>query len=70
MAKESQYRLLEALKDHIASLEAERGRASGQTQGVLDRRLEAATSVLDWLSTRLELGSPSNSNATALEHCG
>jgi hypothetical protein len=58
MVKEAQSKLFEALKAHVASLEAERNRASGQNQAVLDRRLEAGVRVLEWLSTRLDTGSP------------
>jgi hypothetical protein len=54
VAKEAQDKLFEALKAHIAQLEAERDRASGHNQAVLDRRLEAAARVSEWLSTRLE----------------
>jgi hypothetical protein len=53
MAKESQHKLFDALKAHIANLEAERNRAFGQNQAVLEQRLEAAVKVLEWLSTRL-----------------
>ena len=66
MAKEEQYKLFEALKAHVADLEAERDRAFGQNQGVLDRRLETAVRVLEWLSTTLELGS---SNTADLKRC-
>jgi hypothetical protein len=58
MAKEAQDKLFEALKAHIAQLEAERerdrDRASGDSQAVLYRRLEAAARVSEWLSTRLQ----------------
>jgi hypothetical protein len=54
MAKESQYKLLEALKAHISDLEAERDRASGRKEAVLEQRLKAAGKALDWLSTRIE----------------
>jgi hypothetical protein len=54
MAKEAQCKLFEALKAHIAQLEAERDRASGHNQAVLAHRLEAAARVSKWLSTRLE----------------
>jgi hypothetical protein len=56
MAKEAQYKLFEALKAHIAKLEAERDRdrASGHNQAILDQRLEAAARASEWLSTRLE----------------
>jgi hypothetical protein len=52
MSKESQYKLLEALKAHMSNLEDERHRASGHKEA-LDRRLEAGRQVLEWLSTRL-----------------
>jgi hypothetical protein len=54
MAKEAQDKLFEALKAHMAQLEAERDRASGPNQAVLERRLDAAARVAEWLSTRLE----------------
>jgi hypothetical protein len=65
MVKESQYKLLEALKAHISDLEAERDRAFEHDKAILDRRLEAATDGLDWLSTRLESVAPSNSIVAA-----
>jgi hypothetical protein len=40
MVKESQQKLLEALKAHISDLEAERDRASGHSEAMFDRRLE------------------------------
>jgi hypothetical protein len=69
MATDAQHRLFEALKAHTSELEAERKSASGPDQAVFDRRLEAARKLLEWLSTTLELGSPSNSNAD-LKRCG
>jgi hypothetical protein len=54
MVKEAQTELLESLKAHIARLETERDRASGLHQEILNQRLEAATRVFAWLSTRLE----------------
>jgi hypothetical protein len=70
VAKEAQYMLFEALKAHIASLESERDRAVRKDEAVLDRRLAAATSVLDWLSTRIEPVSSSNSTAAIFAGCG
>jgi hypothetical protein len=69
MARDPQYELFEALESHVTRLEAERDRASAHDHAVLDPRLEAALRVLEWLSTTLEVGSPSNSNATALKRC-
>jgi hypothetical protein len=54
MAIEAQRQLFAALKAHIAQLEAERDRSSGDNQAVLDHRLEAAARATEWLSTRLE----------------
>jgi hypothetical protein len=70
MVKEAQTELLESLKAHIARLEAERDRASGPPQAVLNQRLEAAARVFAWLSTTLEPSSPSYSNAAALKRYG
>jgi hypothetical protein len=66
MVKEAQYKLFEALKAHVADLEAERDRAFGQNQAVIDRRLEAAARVLEWLSTTLEFDA---SNTADLKLC-
>jgi hypothetical protein len=65
MAKEAQHKLFEALKAHIADLEAERDRTPWYSQTVLDRRLEAAFRTLEWLSTRLEPGTPSGWHPTS-----
>jgi hypothetical protein len=54
MATEAQYQLFEALRAHTSELETERGGASGQDQAVLDRRIEAARKLLEWLSMTLE----------------
>jgi hypothetical protein len=56
MAKESQHKLLDALKAHIADLKEELDRASGHNQAVLEQRLAAAREVLTCLSTSLEAG--------------
>jgi hypothetical protein len=69
MATDAQHRLFEALKAHTSELEAKRKQALEDDQVVLDRRLEAARRLLEWLSTTLEPGSPSNSNAD-LKRCG
>jgi hypothetical protein len=51
MAVEAQWKLFEALQTHIDKLEADRDRAQGPNQAVLDQRLESAVKVLEWLST-------------------
>jgi hypothetical protein len=51
MAVEAQWKLFEALQTHIAKLEADRDRAQGANQAVLDQRLESAVKALEWLST-------------------
>lgn len=58
MPTDAQHRLFEALKAHTFELETERDAASEHNQAVLDRRLEFARRLLEWLSTTLELGSP------------
>jgi hypothetical protein len=70
MATESQYKLFEALKAHKAQLETERGGVSAHDQAVLDRRIDGAHKLLDWLSTVLEPGFPFNPNATDVKRCG
>jgi hypothetical protein len=58
MATEAQDRLFDALKAHSSDLQAEREGASELDQAVLDRRLEAARKLLEWLSTTLERALP------------
>jgi hypothetical protein len=65
MATEGQHQLFEALSAHRFQLESERDGASGNDQVVLDRRIEAARKLLEWLSTVLEPCLPSNSNDAA-----
>jgi hypothetical protein len=70
MATEAHYRLVEAVDAHRLLLETERDGASENDQAVLDRRIEAARKLLEWLSTVLELSLPSNSNDAAVKRCG
>jgi hypothetical protein len=56
MAREDQIKLFEAIKTHTSVLETERHAASGLVRELLDPRLEAARSLLEWLSTILQLG--------------
>jgi hypothetical protein len=49
MATEGQIELFEAVKTHTSALETERDAASGLVRELLDRRLEAACSLLEWL---------------------
>jgi hypothetical protein len=70
MVTEAQYKLFEALKAHRLQLETERDGASKHNQAGLDRRIEAARKLLEWLSTVLEPGLPGNSNDAAVKRCG
>jgi hypothetical protein len=58
MATDAQYWLFDALKAHTFELETERDGASEHDQVVLDRRIEAARRLLEWLSTTLKPGPP------------
>jgi hypothetical protein len=51
--------LFQAVEAHKLDLEFERGVTSGRDLEVLDRRVEAAQQLLEWLSRALELGPPS-----------
>jgi hypothetical protein len=54
-ARDSQRKLFQALEAHIFDLEITRGVTSGSNQETLDRRIEAAQLLLEWLSQDLEL---------------
>jgi hypothetical protein len=56
MATDAQLRLFQALKAHIFELETERDVASDRDRETLDRRIEAARLLLEWLSKALEPG--------------
>jgi hypothetical protein len=53
MATEAQVELYRALKAHTSDLEITRG-VSALDQEILDRRIEAARQLSDWLSRALE----------------
>ena len=55
MTTEEQIELFEVIKTHTSALETERDAASGLVRELLDLRLEAAHSLLEWLSTILQL---------------
>ena len=72
MATEGQIELFEAVKTHTSALETERDAASGLVRELLDRRLEAARSLSEWLSTILRLDpefSQVAENGDAIKHC-
>jgi hypothetical protein len=50
MATDAQLRLFQALKAHIFELEIERDVASNRDREALDRRIEAARQLLEWLA--------------------
>jgi hypothetical protein len=52
--RESQRKLFQALEAHIFDLEITRGVTSGSNRS-LDRRIEAAQLLLEWLSQDFEL---------------
>jgi hypothetical protein len=54
MTRETQHELYQALEAHTSELEITRGAASGPDLEVLDRRIEAARLLLEWLSQALE----------------
>ena len=57
--RETQHQLYQVLKAHKFELEITRGVTSGPDQEVLDRRIEAARLLLEWLSQALEPDPPS-----------
>jgi hypothetical protein len=54
MTREAQRQLYQALKAHTSELETARGVTSGPDLEVLDRRIEAARLLLEWISQALE----------------
>jgi hypothetical protein len=54
MTRETQHELYQAFEAHTSELEITRGAASGPDLEVLDRRIEAARLLLEWLSQALE----------------
>jgi hypothetical protein len=56
MTRETQRQLYQAVNEHKFDLEVTRSITSGHDLEVLDRRIEAARLLLEWLSTALELG--------------
>jgi hypothetical protein len=61
MTRETQRQLFQALTAHKFDLEITRGVTSASDLEVLDRRIEAARLLLEWLSTTLELGPAAHS---------
>jgi len=55
MMRGSRRQLFQALEAHIFDLEITRGATSGPNQEALDRRIEAAQLLLEWLSQDFEL---------------
>jgi hypothetical protein len=60
MTREARRQLYQALKAHKLELEIIRGVESGPDLEVLDRRIEAARLLLEWLSQALELEPPAS----------
>jgi hypothetical protein len=58
--REAQHQLYQALKAHKSELEITRGVASGPDVENLDRRIEAARLLLEWISRALELQPPAS----------
>jgi hypothetical protein len=58
--REGRRQLYEALKAHKFELEITRGVASGLDLEALDRRIEAARLLLEWISRALELEPPAS----------
>jgi hypothetical protein len=56
--REAQRQLYEALGAHKSDLEIIRGVASGPDLEALDRRIEAARLLLEWIARALELEPP------------
>lgn len=54
MATDAQAQLFQALQAHTSELEIERDVASDRDLEALDRRIEAARLLLEWLSKALE----------------
>jgi hypothetical protein len=60
MTRETQRQLFQALKAHKFDLEITRSITSALDPEVLDRRIEAARLLLEWLAPALELGPPAS----------
>jgi hypothetical protein len=60
MTTEGQRQLYQALSTHKFELEIIRGVASGPDLEVLDRRIEAAQLLLEWIARALELEPPAS----------
>jgi hypothetical protein len=58
--REARHQLYEALTAHKFELEIIRGLASGPDLEVLDRRIEAARLLLEWIARALELEPPAS----------
>jgi hypothetical protein len=56
MATEAQVELFQAVKAHTLDLETTRGVTGGLDQEVLDRRIQNARLLLEWLSQALGPG--------------
>jgi hypothetical protein len=54
MTRETQYQLYRALNAHTSALEITRSFTSGRDLEVLDRRIEAAHGLLEWVEQALE----------------
>jgi hypothetical protein len=57
---EARRQLYQALRAHISELEIERSVTSGPDLEVLDRRMEAARLLLEWIARALELDPPAS----------
>jgi hypothetical protein len=60
MTREAQHQLYQALNAHKIELEIIRGGASGPDLEALDRRIEAARLLLEWISPALEPDPPAS----------
>jgi hypothetical protein len=58
--REARHQLYEALSAHKFELEIIRGAASGPDLEILDRRIEAARLLLEWIARALELEPPAS----------
>jgi GAF domain-containing protein len=58
--REARHQLYEVLSAHKFELEIIRGVASGPDLEILDRRIEAARLLLEWISRALELEPPAS----------
>jgi hypothetical protein len=58
--REARHQLYEALSAHKFELEITRAVASGPDLEILDRRIEAARLLLEWIARALELEPPAS----------